>query len=249
MTRLSDFVARHLADLGVRHVFMLTGGGAMHLNDSFGREKRIQYVCCHHEQACAIAAHGYVQATGRLAPVNVTSGPGGTNAITGVLGQWLDSIPGLYISGQVRYAMTVANTGLPLRQLGDQEADIIALVKPITKYAVMVTDPNTICYHLDRALFLAQNGRPGPVWLDIPLDVQAAAIDPDSLFAYNPAEDRIEFAPDEVNRQAEEVLNRLRAARRPVIIAGAGIRLADAIAPFRRVIEKLNIPVLVAGKP
>lgn len=246
MIKLSDFVARYLADLGIRHVFMVTGGGAMHLNDSFGQEKRIQYVCCHHEQACAIAAEGYARTLGRIAVVNVTTGPGGTNAITGVLGQWLDSIPVLYVSGQVRYEMTVASTSLPLRQLGDQEADIIALVRPITKYAAMVTDPKTIRYHLDRAIHLAITGRPGPVWLDIPLDVQAAMVDEGSLAAYDPSGNGVQTDEVDLRRQVDIVLDRIRAAERPVILAGAGIRLAGSADLFRRVAESLGVPVLTA---
>jgi acetolactate synthase-1/2/3 large subunit len=246
MIKVSDYVARRLADVGVRHVFMLTGGGAMHLNDSFGREKRIEYVCCHHEQACAIAAEGYARTLGQIAVVNVTTGPGGTNAITGVLGQWLDSIPVLYVSGQVRYEMTVASTGLPLRQLGDQEADITALVRPITKYAVMVTDPKTIRYHLDRAINLARIGRPGPVWLDIPLDIQVAMVDEGSLAAYDPSGDGAHTDDVTLRRQVEIVVERLRTAERPVILAGAGIRLAGAADLFLRVAESLGVPVLTA---
>lgn len=246
MIKVSDYVARRLADVGVRHVFMLTGGGAMHLNDSFGQEKRIQYVCCHHEQACAMAAEGYARTSGKLGVVNVTTGPGGTNAITGVLGQWLDSIPVLYVSGQVRYEMTVASTGFPLRQLGDQEADIVALVRPITKYAVMVTDPKTIRYHLDRAINLASTGRPGPVWLDIPLDVQAAMVDERSLVAYDAGVDSVSRDEAALRCQVGLVLERIRSAQRPAILAGAGIRLAGAADLFQRVVESLDVPVLAA---
>jgi acetolactate synthase I/II/III large subunit len=244
--KLSDYVARYLADHGVRHVFMLTGGGAMHLNDSLGHEPRIRCVFNHHEQACAMAAEGYARTSGKLGVVNVTSGPGGTNAITGVLGQWLDSIPALYISGQVRYEMTVASTGLPLRQLGDQEADITALVRPITKYAVMVTDPKTIRLHLDRAVNLANTGRPGPVWLDIPLDVQASTIDEGSIATDGSGGDRVQADDMNLRRQVSAVVDRLRTAERPVILAGAGIRLARAADLFRRVVESLGVPVQTA---
>jgi acetolactate synthase I/II/III large subunit len=244
--KLSDYVAQYLADHGVRHVFMLTGGGAMHLNDSFSRETRIQCVFCHHEQACAIAAEGYARATGRIAVVNVTTGPGGTNTITGVLGQWLDSIPVLYVSGQVRYEMTVASTGLPLRQLGYQEADITALVRPITKYSVMVTDPKTIGHHLDRAINLAITGRPGPVWLDIPLDVQSAPVDDGSIVANYHGVDSMNTDEGVLRRQVEIVAERLRTAERPVILAGAGIRLAHAADLFRHVAESLDVPVQTA---
>ncbi len=192
--KLSDYIAQHLADYGVRHIFMITGGGAMHLNDSFGRELRIAYLCNHHEQACAIAAEGYFRAGGTMAAVSVTSGPGGTNTITGVLGQWLDSIPCIYISGQVKQETTIASCPhLDLRQLGDQEINITDIVRPITKYAEMVRDPKSILYHMDRALYLATHGRPGPVWLDIPLDIQASIIDEDELALYNLEEDSISF--------------------------------------------------------
>lgn len=246
MIKVSDYIAKYLADEGIRHIFMITGGGAMHLNDSIGREKRIQYVCNHHEQASAIAAEGYARVSGDMAVVCVTSGPGGTNALTGVLGQWLDSIPVLYISGQVRYDTTVPSTGLPLRQLGDQEGDIIAITKPITKYAVMVTDTKTIRYHLEKAIYLAKSGRSGPVWLDIPLNIQAAMIDENSLVSYDFSEDTIIFDEKLIENQIEEIIERIQEAERPVILGGAGIRLAHAYDIFQNVVDKLNIPVLVA---
>ncbi len=225
---------------------MVTGGGAMHLNDSIGREKRIQYICNHHEQASAIAAEGYARVSGGMAVVCVTSGPGGTNAVTGVLGQWLDSIPVLYISGQVRYDTTVPSTGLPLRQLGDQEADIIAIVKPITKYAVLVSNPQSIRYHLEKAIYLAKSGRPGPVWLDIPLNIQAAMVDENSLVPYDHAEDAILIDEKLIENQIREIIVCIQRAKRPVILGGAGIRLAHASDIFRSIIDKLQIPVLVA---
>ncbi|MEI7637250.1 MAG: thiamine pyrophosphate-binding protein [Syntrophus sp. (in: bacteria)] len=246
MIKVTDYIVKYLADEGIRHIFMITGGGAMHLNDSIGKEKRIQYVCNHHEQACAMAAEGYARIFGELSVVCVTSGPGGTNALTGVLGQWLDSIPVLYVSGQVRYDTTVPSTGLPLRQLGDQEGDIIALAKPITKYAVMVTDAKTIRYHLEKAIYLAKSGRPGPVWLDIPLNIQSAMIDENNLDPYDTSEDAINFDEHLTNNQIDEIIARMQEAKRPVILGGAGIRLAQACDIFRDVVNKLNIPVLVA---
>jgi len=185
--RVADYIAETLADRGIRNVFMVTGGGAMHLNDAIGRCKRLSYVCCHHEQACAMAAASHYRLTNRLAAVNVTSGPGGTNAITGVFGAWVESLGMIVVSGQVKFATTVRSTGLPLRQLGDQELDITRLVAPITKYAVMVTDPSTIRYHLERALHLATHGRPGPVWVDVPMDVQASMVDPNDLRGFDPS--------------------------------------------------------------
>ena len=167
--RVADYIAEAIAVLGVRHVFLVTGGGAMHLDDALGLRQDVELVFCHHEQACAIAVEGYARTTGGIGVACVTTGPGGTNAITGVLGQWHDSVPALYVSGQVKRETTVASTGLPLRQLGDQEADIVRLVAPITKYAVSVADPRTARYHLEKAIWLATHGRPGPVWVDVPL--------------------------------------------------------------------------------
>ena len=186
--RVADYIADAIAGLGIRHVFMVTGGGAMHLNDAFGQQEDIEPIFNHHEQACAIAVEGYARTRGGMGAACVTTGPGGTNAITGVLGQWHDSIPGIFISGQVRRDTTVASTGLPLRQLGDQEADIIRLVSSITKYAASVIDPATVRYHFEKAVYLATHGRPGPVWLDIPLNIQAAQIEPESLAGFDPSD-------------------------------------------------------------
>ncbi len=244
--RLADYVVRTLADKGVKHVFMITGGGAMHLNDAFGLEKRIQYVCNLHEQACAMAAEGYARTVGEMAVVCVTSGPGGTNTLSGVLGQWMDSIPVLYLSGQVRFETTIASTDLPLRQLGDQEANIVDIVRPITKYAVMVTDPKLIRYHLEKAMHLAVSGRPGPVWLDIPLNVQSSLIEEATLKSYDPKEDANTTAPDVVEEQINELIERLSMSERPVILAGAGIRLAGAADAFYYLAERMGIPVQVA---
>lgn len=244
--RVADYLTKRIAEAGVRHVFMVSGGGAMHLNDAVGKNKDIQYVCNHHEQACAIAVEGYARVTGNLGVAVVTSGPGGTNAVTGVLGLWLDSIPGMFISGQIKYGTTVESSGLPLRQLGDQEANIIEIVKSITKYAVMVRDPASIRYHFEKGLYLARNGRPGPVWLDIPLDVQAAMVEEDDLLPYSEAEDRICFDPELVRTQAAQIIARVRSAERPVFLAGNGIRLAGAMEVFHEVVDLLGIPVQTA---
>jgi acetolactate synthase-1/2/3 large subunit len=177
MIRVADFIAQYLADHGICHVFMLTGGGAMHLNDAFGREHRIQVICNHHEQACAMAAEGYARVTDRIGVLNVTSGPGGINALNGVYGAWTDSIPMLVISGQVKRETYKGFYNLPgLRQLGDQEVDIISIVQSITKYSVTVFEPNDIRFHLERSIYLASHSRPGPCWLDIPIDVQSAIV-------------------------------------------------------------------------
>jgi acetolactate synthase I/II/III large subunit len=250
--KLSDYIVGQLADWGVRHIFLVTGGGAMHLNDSIGNEPRIQYVCNHHEQASAMAAEAYARISGQPGVVNVTTGPGGINALNGVFGAWTDSVPMLIISGQVKRETCMRAQGIAgLRQLGDQEADIVAMVANITKHAVLIDDPLSIRYHLERAWHLAQSGRPGPCWLDIPVDVQAALIEPTALRAYDPAEDdaRLDTLAHhlpQLEAQCRNVVERLRHAKRPVILAGTGIRAARAVAEFDAVIHRLGVPVTTA---
>ena len=246
MIRVADYIAQTLAAHGIRHVFLVTGGGAMHLNDAFGRCKEIEYVACHHEQACTMAAESYYRLSGRMAAVNVTSGPGGTNALTGVYGAFVDSLAMIVVSGQVRYDTAVRSTGLALRQLGDQELDITPLAAPITKYAVMVTDPMSIRYHLEKALHLATAGRPGPVWLDIPMDVQGAKIDPATLSGYDTTDDQSESGGTDLQDAARQVLAQLRKASHPVILAGTGVRIAQAQSLLLRVAERLGIPLTTA---
>ena len=209
--RVADYIFQTLADRGTKHVFLVTGGGAMHLNDALRREKRLRYICCLHEQACAMAAEGYARIASSPGIVSVTTGPGGTNALTGVLGAWVDSIPMLVISGQVKRATTIeAAPGIHLRQLGDQEINIVDIVRPITKYAVMVRRPEEIVPVLDRAWKECRSGRPGPVWIDVPQDIQAAEL-PDTLRpGAEPAPVRL--APDPA--LLREAVERLRTARR-----------------------------------
>lgn len=244
LVKLSDWVAATLVQRGISDVFMLTGGGAMHLNHSLGTHPSLKTIFTHHEQALAMAAEAYYRLTNRLAVVNVTSGPGGTNAITGVYGAWVDSIGMLVISGQVKTETTVRATGLPLRQFGDQELDIEPLVRPVTKYVTMVTDPRTIRYHLEKAIHLATTGRPGPVWLDIPLDVQASKIDPDDLPAFDPAELDEPWKVTDLDAAADAILAKIAAAERPVVFAGGGVRLSGAHERFLELIEKLGVPVV-----
>ncbi len=247
MIKLSDYVVQSLADWGVRHIFMMTGGGAMHLNDSIGKESRIHYICNHHEQVAAMAAEGYARIKGVPGVVNVTTGPGGINALNGVFGAWTDSIAMLVLSGQVKRQTCMATAGTHgLRQLGDQEVDIISMAKGITKYAVMVAEPASIRYHLERAWHLAKSGRPGPCWLDIPIDVQSAMIDETKLRAYDPAEDDIAYDAALIQRQCSDVVQRIRGAKRPVLIAGTGVRLAAALDEFEQAIRRLGIPVTTA---
>ena len=244
--KLSDYVMETLVGHGIRDVFLVTGGGAMHLDESAGKHPGLRTMCFHHEQACAMAAESYARLTGRLAAVLVTSGPGGTNAITGVLGAWLDSIPMIVISGQVRYDTSVRSTGLPLRQLGDQEFDIARAVQSMTKYAIMVTEPETIRYHLERALHLASAGRPGPCWLDIPMNVQGAFVESGELRSYAPDEDPRETPPPAAREVIEDVIERLKRAQRPVILAGSGIRVAGAHSGFLHLVDRSGIPVVTA---
>ncbi len=241
--RIADYIAQLLAEHGIRHVFSVTGGGAMHLNDGLGHHPSLNCIYNHHEQACAMAAESYARVHNRMAAVCVTTGPGGTNAITGVLGGWLDSIPMLILSGQVRYDTTARSTGLNIRAMGDQEFDITRAVGCMTKYAEMVTDPMKIRYCLEKAIHLAQAGRPGPCWLDIPLNVQSAYVDMDDLAGYDPRED-MEKVPPVTEEQIRFILEKLKASLRPVLNVGNGIRIAGAAEVFQRVAEKLNIPVV-----
>lgn len=247
MQKLSDFVANFLFEAGLRHVFMLTGGGAMHLNDSFGKHAQLQKIYNHHEQAGAMAAESYARLTHRPAIVNVTTGPGGINTLNGVFGAWVDSLPMVIISGQVRWDTTVDSTDLPLRQLGDQECRIVDMVKGITKYAVMVKDPATIKYHLQKALYLAQKGRPGPVWIDIPMNVQGAMIDPAALKDFDFTQDTEVASNPIISSEAiNTILMKIKQAKRPVILAGSGVRLSGAHKDFLSLVDQLKIPVTTA---
>lgn len=242
--KLSDYVAQKAVEQGVRHVFMVTGGGAMHLNHSLGTHEEIECIFNHHEQACAIGAESYYRLTNRLPLVNVTSGPGSTNTITGVFGAYVDSIAMVILSGQVKRETTVRSTGLPLRQYGDQELDIEEVVRPITKYCVMVTEPESIRYHLEKAFYLATSGRPGPCWLDIPLDVQAAQIDPDNLKGFDPSEISEPWKRSDLDSISSIILDKIASSKRPVLFAGGGVRLSGQHKTFISLVEKLGIPVV-----
>ncbi len=212
----------------------------MHLNDAFGKHPDLKYICCHHEQACAMAAESYFRSCGKMAIVNVTTGPGVTNAITGVYGAYVDSMAMIVISGQVKRETLLSRCTLPVRQLGDQEIDVIPMVRGITKYAVLISDPSTIRYHLEEALHLATHGRPGPVWLDIPVDVQSALINPEDLQGFNiPAEP----ISTEVVAQRDQMLRQLRASQRPVIMLGTGVRLSQTQSEILEWARFLKIPL------
>ncbi len=246
--RVADYIAARLAELGVTDVFLVTGGGAMHLNDAIGRCRPLRYTCFHHEQACAMAADAYARLTGRPAAVCVTTGPGGINALNGVFGAWVDSVPMVVVSGQVKRETCLATYGLVgrLRQLGDQEADIVAMVRGITKYAVLIDDPSTVRYHLERAVALARSGRPGPVWLDVPVDVQGQDIDVSSLLPYDPAEDALAYHTTDLPAVCEEVLDRIARAERPVVYCGSGVWASGAYSQFLAFIDRLGVPVVTA---
>jgi acetolactate synthase-1/2/3 large subunit len=244
MIRLADYVAKTLVEHGCTQVFMVTGGMAMHLNDAIGKAKGLTYTCCHHEQACAIAAEGYARITNKPAVVHVTGGPGGINALNGVFGAFTDSIPMIVISGQAKRETCLSSYSLPaLRQLGDQEVEIVPMVGGITKFAEFIREPMSIRYHLEKALYLSQSGRPGPCWLDIPIDVQSALIDEEELVPYEPDP---EFGDFHLPNACAGILDRIEAAEAPVIMAGTGVHLAGAREIFERVINRLGIPVTTA---
>ncbi len=246
--RVADYIAEFLVSHGVTHNFMVTGGGAMQLDDALGHHKGLKNIYNHHEQGCAIAAEAYARVAGKIASVCVTSGPGGTNAITGVMGGWLDSIPMFIISGQVKRETTLwAVPELKLRQFGDQEFDIINSVSNMTKYAVMITNPEDIAYHLEKAWYLANSGRKGPVWLDIPLDVQGAKIDDESLRHFDLREEGLEEPVGEITEEdAKTILEKIEKAKAPLIFAGYGVRLSGAEELLLKLVDKLQIPVAVA---
>lgn len=243
--RVADYAMRFLAGLGVRHVFVLTGGGAMHLNDALSRCPDLEFICNHHEQACAIAAEAYAKATNGLGVAMVTTGPGGTNAITGLAGAWLDSTPCLFLSGQVKRADRMFKpdgTPLGIRQRGNQEVDIVSIVRPLTKYAVTITDPSSIRYHLEKAVHLARSGRPGPVWIDFPIDVQAATVDERDLRRFDPAEIPA-LADGHLSEEVSAVIERLNQAERPLLLIGNGVRLSGAEREILELARALDVPI------
>ncbi len=247
MVKVSDYIFGFLADHGVKHVFLVTGGGAMHLNDSIGRQGSFHYICSHHEQASAMAAECYARVTGQVGVLNVTTGPGGVNALNGVFGAFTDSVPMLILSGQVKRETCAPVLKMEgIRQLGDQEVDIVRMVGGITKYAALVSDPKRIRYELEKAFHLANTGRPGPCWLDIPVDVQSSKIEPDELPGYEASQEEAIADPKALKRSVQEVVQRLKSAKRPVVLAGTGVRAAYALSEFEQVIRQLQVPVTTA---
>ena len=243
--KVSDYIANFLAESGITDVFMVVGGGAMHLDDSFGHHPDLHCIFNHHEQACSIAAESYARINNKMAAVCVTTGPGGTNAITGVVGAYLDSIPMLIISGQVRYDTTSRSTGLNLRAMGDQEFDICKAVTSMTKYCEMVIEPNKIKYCLQKAIHIATTGRKGPCWLDIPINIQGAYIETDDLEDYDYEEYDKELPKLDENL-LDTIIDKLKNAKRPVLYAGSAIRWSGAYTEFLKLLDMLNIPVVTA---
>lgn len=243
--KLSDYVINRVSE-EVKHIFLLPGGGCMHLLDSVGRRKGIEYVCNLHEQACAIATDAYAQYTNNLGVALVTTGPGGSNTLTGVAAAWLDSTPCLFISGQVKKSDLIGDRGV--RQMGFQELNISKIVEPITKYVVTVMDPATIKYHLEKAIYIAKDGRPGPVWLDIPLDVQSSNIDESTLKSFNPKEMELPSNDALLKKSVNEAIQLINHAERPVILVGNGVRLGKSLESFLTLIDILKIPVLTTWR-
>ncbi len=256
VVRVADLIASLLVEHGITDLFMLTGGGAMHLNDAFGRESGLRKLFTHHEQAAAIAAESYARLSGRPAAINVTTGPGGVNALNGVYGAYVDSIPMVIVSGQVKRETIAGNFQIPLRQLGDQEVDIVSMVRPITKYAVVLQDPADTLRVMQKALWLCRRGRPGPVWVDVPVDVQGALVDPAQLRPFDPAADDDLGVSDntraeeglldgsKLDEQVEALLAELCSAERPVVLAGAGVRISGQHRQFIEFVERIGVPVV-----
>lgn len=238
--KVSDYIADFLVKKGITHVFTVVGGGAMHLNDSLGHHEKITSIYCHHEQAAAMAAEAYARVHGRMAALCVTSGPGAINALNGVAGAYQDSIPLLVLSGQMKSSLTVRASGLPLRTLGGQEFDIVTALDNMTKYREMIVEPQKIPFALGKAYHLAESGRPGPSWLDLPLDIQGSFIDDDLPGFKTHAQE--EYA--DVEKAAHHVLGKLRSAERPVLYAGNGIRLAGAAPLVEELAQRLSMPVV-----
>lgn len=258
--RVADYIASRCVEAGAKHVFLVTGGGAMHLNDAFGRNQDLEKVCFHHEQAAAIAAESYYRLTNRLAVLNVTTGPGGINALNGVYGAYVDSLGMLVVSGQVKRETFLKNYPIPLRQLGDQEVDIVSMVRPITKYATVLQDASLVRLVMDKAIFLANHGRPGPVWVDVPIDIQGALIDPATLVGWDHSdlaglERDSDLHPNTINELqhlgktdlrnvVQQLLEKLKNSKRPVLLVGSGVRISETHSEFLSLINLLGIPVV-----
>lgn len=243
MMKLTDYIVKFFEELGLEDMFMLTGGGCMHLVDSFGKSDKIKYICTHHEQSAAMAGEAYAKFKNDIGLVLVTSGPGATNAITGLLGAYQDSVPVIFLSGQCKRTQTIYQSGIPqLRQLGVQEVNIIPIVKSISKEAIFLDDPSKIRYYLEKAVFIAKSGRPGPVWLDIPLDVQSSQINENQLIGFDENDYIKTYKEYPERKEVEYIVERLKNAKHPVVIAGHGIQLAKANEQLRKLVCEYNLP-------
>ena len=242
--RVADYVIQFYESHGVDHIFTVSGGGSIFLNDALAIAKKIQYVACHHEQAASMATESYARMRQNIGVTMVTSGPGGTNSVTGVAGSWLDHVPHITISGQVFLGQTIGDHP-GLRTLGVQEINIVDIVKPITKYAVMVKTPQDIKYHLEKAVYFATHGRPGPTWVDIPADIQNATIDPSLLKGFNPDESS-SITNDDLAAQVSEIVKLLKSSKRPLIHIGQGVRIAGAQDEFLNLVRKYKLPFVTA---
>ena len=242
--RVCDYIARFIFDSGIKDVFMVSGGGLMFLTDGLACNKDLNIVCCHHEQAVAMAACAYGKYKG-MGCGYVTTGCGGTNAMTGLLNAWQDNTPCIFVSGQCKRKETLRNVRVKTRQIGVQEADIVSLVEPITKYAVMVNDENEIRYHMEKAFYLAKNGRPGPVWIDVPMDIQSAEIDADKLRGFS-AKELYQEKTNATEKEISGIVEDFNSSKRPVIIAGQGVRLSGSIDLFDKFVHKHSIPFVTS---
>ena len=256
--RVADYIAQRSIEYGIKHAFIVTGGGAMHLNDAFTRYKSLTPFFFHHEQGAAMAAESYYRLINKVALLNVTTGPGGINALNGIYGAYMDSLSLLVVSGQVKNETFLKNYKVNLRQLGDQEVDIISMVKPITKYAVTVKDPNEIKIIMDKAIYFLENGRPGPVWIDVPIDIQGSLIDPLKLKGFDGNKKKLindSGVSDNTklelltksnlnNKTFTIIFEKLKKSKRPVILAGTGVNISKTNRQFLQLISKLKVPVV-----
>lgn len=240
--RVSDYIVEYLSNLGVDKIFLVSGGGMMHLLDAIAIHPKVSLVAHHHEQAATMAAEGYARFNGKLGVSFVTSGPGAPNAVTGVVGAWLDSMPLLVVSGQAKLSQTNHFRKIEgLRQFGAYDVPSVSIMKPITKYSTLLADPNAVRYEIEKAVYLATTGRPGPVFIDVPLDVQGALIESDDLIGFMPEE----FVENDVSQQQmEKIIIEVRKAKRPIILAGHGIRSAQVFSDFKKLVQVLQVPVV-----
>jgi len=244
MIRVADKIMEYLADRGATDIFTVSGGGAIFLDDALGKSERITYYCCHHEQAVAMTTEAYARVKGGIGVSLVTTGPGGTNAITGVVGSWIDSVPHLMISGQVYLQQTIGDSGV--RQMGSQEINIVDIVKPVTKYAVMIKDAKKAIYHIQKAIHIATSGKPGPVWVDVPADIQNAKVEEEEFEMFDPSEIPPPIYDRDIKEKVTKVAELLKNAKRPLMHIGRGVEMAGAVDDFFQLVEGHNIPFVTA---